>query len=51
MINEKKYLKPLGLLLLILILLTACGSSGTWDEHYDLGIKYLSDGNYKEDRD
>ena len=34
--------------MILMLLLTACGPSGTWDEHYDLGIKYLSDGNYKE---
>lgn len=45
-INEEKYLKPLGLLLLILILLTACGNQ--WQAHYDLGMKYLTEGNYEE---
>ena len=34
--------------MILMLLLTACGPSGTWNEHYDLGIKYLSDGNYKE---
>lgn len=40
-----------GLLSLILILmLCACGSkvSTTWQEQYDLGMQYLSDGNYEE---
>ena len=40
-------------LLLILsaaLLLTACGktSPATWQEQYDLGVKYLSEGNYEE---
>ena len=45
--STKKVLK-INILLILAMLLTACGPSGTWDEHYDLGIKYLSDGNYKE---
>lgn len=32
--------------LLSLVLLTAC--SNAWQKHYDLGMKYLSDGNYEE---
>ena len=32
--------------LLSLVLLTACGNA--WQKHYDLGMKYLSDGNYEE---
>lgn len=29
--------------------LCACGQNGsTWDEQYDLGVRYLSDGNYEE---
>ena len=43
-----------ALWLLLGCLLTGCGSggkaepSGTWQENYDLGIRYLSEGNYKE---
>ena len=29
--------------------LSACGQSGpTWQEQYDLGVRYLSEGNYEE---
>ena len=28
--------------------LVACGSKGSWQEQYDLGVRYLSDGNYEE---
>lgn len=43
-----------ALCLLLGCLLTGCGSggkaepSGTWQENYDLGVRYLSEGNYKE---
>lgn len=51
-----KRLAALILSALLLFSLTACGgqtqeapaSSSTWQEHYDLGIKYLNDGNYEE---
>lgn len=45
-LKGKNYLNLLGMLLLILILLTAC--SNTWQKHYELGNKYLSEGNYEE---
>ena len=32
--------------LILILALTACGSE--WQEHYDLGMKYLTDGNYEE---
>jgi len=33
----------------IMFFLSACGQSGpTWQEQYDLGIRYLEDGNYEE---
>ena len=33
----------------ILLYLAACGVSGpTWQEKYDLGVRYLSEGNYEE---
>ena len=46
--------------LLVLLLLTGCGRSSimqdigqegsnmTWQDYYDLGIRYLSEGNYQE---
>ena len=42
----KKIFKLVGMSLVILIFLTACSSE--WQQHYDLGMKYLSDGNYEE---
>ena len=44
----------MALCLLLGCLLTGCVSggkaepSGTWQENYDLGVRYLSEGNYKE---
>ena len=37
-------------LLAVLLLLTACGKTAeaAWQEQYDLGVKYLSEGNYEE---
>lgn len=33
----------------IMVLLTACGAgASTWQEHYDLGMRYLMEGNYEE---
>ena len=38
-----------ALLLVLCLLLTACGQQGTtWQEQYDLGMRYLSEGNYEE---
>ena len=38
-----------GLLLLSLLSgLTACSNAPTWQEQYDLGMKYLEEGNYEE---
>lgn len=40
-----------GVLLAVLLLCTACGqkeSVPTWQDQYDLGVRYLSDGNYEE---
>ena len=39
-------LKTSIFLIWIMLLLTACSSE--WQQHYDLGMKYLSDGNYEE---
>ena len=40
----------MALLMALLLLLTACGGSveARWQEQYDLGVKYLSEGNYEE---
>lgn len=44
-----KRLVMLVLALCILIPCTACGQkTPTWQEQYDIGVKYLSDGNYEE---
>lgn len=32
--------------ILLILMLTACGN--TWQKHYELGVKYLADGNYEE---
>ena len=35
--------------LLLVLPLSACGGQGgTWQEQYDLGVRYLSEGNYEE---
>lgn len=35
--------------LCVILLLTACGAKEpTWQEQYDLGVRYLSEGNYEE---
>ena len=40
----------LGILLTFVLLLTACGQNAqaTWQEQYELGVRYLSEGNYEE---
>lgn len=43
--------KCLIVILCLVLLLTACGkkqAKSTWQEQYDLGVRYLSDGNYEE---
>lgn len=41
-----------GAILIIALLLAGCGKSSTneytWQEQYDLGVRYLSEGNYEE---
>ena len=32
----------------LLLLLFACGAKDAWQEQYDLGMRYLNDGNYQE---
>lgn len=46
----KKTGSLLVFLMAVLLLLTACSktSRGSWQEQYDLGIKYLDEGNYEE---
>ena len=43
----KKWLAFL-LAVLFALPLTACGGGGSWQEQYDLGVRYLSEGNYQE---
>lgn len=46
-----KRIVHLGLIILLLVNLVACGekrSVSTWQEQYDLGVRYLSEGNYEE---
>lgn len=44
--------KALTLLLILMLLLVGCDKTAaggmTWQEQYDLGVRYLSEGNYKE---
>ena len=40
--------KICGLLLAICLVLAACGQGGKWQEQYDLGARYLSEGSYEE---
>ena len=52
-----KHVISLYLILVLTLALCACGQkadialsndTATWQEHYDLGIRYLSEGNYEE---
>ena len=43
-----KRITSLLLALFLLLSLVACGAKDAWQEQYDLGIRYLSDGNYQE---
>ena len=42
--------RAFSLLLAVLLLLSlaACGGKNTWQEQYDLGMRYLNEGNYQE---
>lgn len=45
----KKHLNTLLILLLIALMVCACGNKqAKYQEQYDLGVKYLSEGNYEE---
>ena len=33
---------------LLLLSLAACGGKGSWQEQYDLGMRYLNEGSYQE---
>ena len=44
-------MKRVNILFLAAVLIlsfVACGAKDAWQEQYDLGIRYLSDGNYQE---
>lgn len=36
------------ILMLAVILLSACGNESRWQDQYDLGMQYLTEGNYEE---
>ena len=45
--------RTVSLLLALVLLLTLCGcgkkdGGASWQEQYDLGVRYLSEGNYEE---
>ena len=43
-----KRITALLLIVLMVLSLVACGGKGTWQEQYDLGMRYLNEGNYEE---
>ncbi len=43
-----KRITALLLTVLLLLSLAACGGKDTWQEQYDLGMRYLNEGNYQE---
>ena len=43
-----KRIAALLLTALLLVSLAACGGKGTWQEQYDLGMRYLNEGSYQE---
>ena len=44
----KKVRQVFVCVLTCMLLLTSCGHQPTWQEQYDLGVRYLSEGNYEE---
>ena len=46
----KRFKQVLTIVLAAVLLLTGCagGAASTWQEKYDLGVRYLSEGNYEE---
>ena len=44
----KKIRQVFAFVLMCMLLLTSCGHQPTWQEQYDLGVHYLSEGNYEE---
>ncbi len=44
----KTYIKVLAITLIMSLCLCGCGKSAKWQEQYDLGVRYLSEGNYEE---
>ncbi len=44
----KRRLFIFGISLMMLILLASCSSAPTFEEQYELGLQYLSEGNYEE---
>lgn len=44
----KKIRQVFAFVLMCVLLLTSCGHQPTWQEQYDLGVRYLSEGNYEE---
>lgn len=46
---QRRGTRVIGALLCAALLLAACGAKEpTWQEQYDLGVRYLSEGNYEE---
>ena len=46
--ERMKRLAGFILALALVLGLTACGAKARWQEQYDLGVRYLSEGNYEE---
>ena len=48
--GESGMKKGMAALFAVLLLLTACGQNAeaAWQEQYDLGVRYLSEGSYEE---
>ena len=43
-----KRITALLLAAILLLSLAACGAKDPWQEKYDLGMRYLNEGNYQE---